>query len=253
MNPNPPVSDEGWSWLRMALLALVLTAVQAVLVVSVGRVPNLSRPIAARTGEAMLVLDAAQVENLFAGVPRSRLDVFGRDPGDAFQTVALRSLPRPEYRLAEWREPTRWLTNPSIFPSVRVPTAVGGDRELSAARPSVPATPVRSLVSTQTLIEVRGRSKAREWKIPPTLGPWTGSELLGSTRLDVAVNPQGWVVLSQVTDSSGAKAADGLALMAVRKAQFQPVPGAGRRPEFGSAQLEWVTVDIHWTTQPTLR
>jgi len=253
MNALPPAPDTGWSLPRMALLALVLTVVQAVLVVSVGRVPDLSQPIAARAGEAMLLLDAAQVENVFAGVPRSRLDVFGRDPGDAIQTVALRSLPRPEYRLAEWREPTRWLTNPATFPSVRVPAVAAGDRELTAARPSVPASPVRSLVSTQTLVEVRGRSGARTWKTPPTLGPWTGSELLGSTRLDVAVNPQGWVVLSQVTDSSGSKAADELALMAVRKAQFQPVPGAGRRPEFGSIQMEWVTVNVHWTTQSTLR
>lgn len=253
MNAPSPAPAAGWSLPRMALLALLLTGVQVVLVVTVGRVPDLSRPIAARTGEAMLVLDAAQVENLFAGVPRSRRDPFGRDPDDAIQKVALRSLPRPEYRLAEWREPTRWLTNPSTFPSVRVPAVSTGDRELSAARPSVPVSTVRSLVSTQTLVEVRGRSETRAWKIPPSPGPWTGSELLGSTRLDVAINPQGWIVLSQVTDSSGSKAADELALMAVRKAQFQPVPGAGRRPEFGSGRLEWVTVNIHWATQPTLR
>jgi TonB family protein len=238
---------------RMALLALCLTVVQAVLVVSVGRVPDLTRPIVRKSPEAMLVLDAAHVENLFAGVPRSRRDVFGRDPDDPIQAVALRSLPRPEYRVAEWREPTRWLTNPSTLQAVRVPDVKPSALELTATRPRVPATWVRSLVSTQTLIEVHGRSEARRWKLPPTLGPWTGSELLGSTRLDVAVNPQGSVVLSQVSESSGSRAADEQALEAVRKAQFQPVPGAGRRPEFGSTQVEWVTVNVHWATQPLLR
>jgi len=216
---NPGTSASGWSVTRMGMLAALLTAVQFAVVVNVGRVPDAPPRVITGPAQTMLVLEEELVEQVFAGVPRSRLDVLAQDRNDAFQAVALGALPKAQYRLAEWREPTRWL----------------------------------GLVSTQTLLEVTGKAATRAWKVAPVLGPWTGSEVLGATRLDVAVNPQGWVVLIQVAESSGSKVADDVARQAVRQSLFHPVPGAKRRPEFGSTNLDWVSVAVQWSTQPALR
>ena len=179
--------------------------------------------------------------------------MFGQDAGDAFQQVALDSIPKAEYRLQEWQEPTRWLTNPAVLIPVRVRAVEESERELTAARPPVPATPVRSLVSRETLVESQGTSLKRGWKREPVLGPWTGSEVLGATRIDIAVNPQGWVVLAQVVESSGSREADELARQAVRAALMNTLPDAGKRPEFDAARLESGSVTVHWSTQPALR
>lgn len=246
-------SNAGWSAARMSLLAAVLTGVQFAVVVNVGRVPDAPPRVITGPAQTMLVLEDALVEEAFAGVPRSRLDVLAQDRSDAFQEVALRALPQAEYRLAEWREPTRWLTNPVAMSAVRVPSVMSGGREMSAARPPVPPSAVRGLVSTQTLVEVAGSAATRAWKLPPVLGSWNGTEVLGSTRLDLGVNPQGWVVLAQVVESSGSKAADDVARQAMRQALFQPLPGARRRPDFGSTNLDWISVTVQWSTQPILR
>ena len=250
---NPGTTSSGWSVTRMGMLAALLTAVQFAVVVNLGRVPDAPPRVITGPAQTMLVLEEGLVEEVFAGVPRSRLDVLAQGRNDAFQAVALGALPKAQYRLAEWREPTRWLTNPVALPPVRVPLVTAASRELSAARPALPASEVRGLVSTQTLLEVTGKAATRAWKEAPVLGPWTGSEVLGATRLDVAVNPQGWVVLIQVAESSGSKVADDVARQAVRQSLFHPVPGAKRRPEFGSTNLDWVSVAVQWSTQPALR
>ena len=243
----------GWSRTRLLLSAAVLTAVQFVVVVNVGHVPDPPRALRAEQGEAMLVLDEEQAAVVVAGLPRARLDVFGQDAGDAFQQVALHSVPKAEYRLQEWQEPTRWLTNPAVLVPVRVRAVMESERDLTAARPPVPATAVRSLVSRETLVESHGATVRRGWKKAPVLGPWTGAEVLGATRIDIAVNPQGWVVLAQIVESSGSREADELARQAVRAALMNPLPDAAKRPEFDAARLESGSVTVHWSTQPALR
>ncbi len=243
----------GWSRTRLLLSAAVLTAVQFVVVVNVGQVPAPPQALPADAGDAMLVLDDDQAAVVLAGLPRARLDVFGQDAGDAFQQVALGSIPKAEYRLQEWQEPTRWLTNPAVLVAVRVRAVEESKRELTEARPPVPATAVRSLVSRETLVESHGTTLKRGWRTEPVLGTWTGSEVLGATRIDIAVNPQGWVVLAQVVESSGSREADELARRAVRAAVMNPLPGAGKRPEFDAARLESGSVTVHWSTQPALR
>lgn len=243
----------GWSRGRLLLSAAALTVVQLLIVVNVGQVPDAPQPLRPDGGEEMLVLDAQQVAEVVAGLPQARLDVFGQDAGDAFQRVALDSIPKAEYRLQEWQEPSRWLTNPVAMVPVRARAAVELARELTAARPAMPLTPVRSLVSRETLVESHGTPLERGWKKAPELGPWTGSEVLGATRIHVAVNPQGWVVLAQIVESSGSREADEVARRAVRAALMNPLPDAGRRPEFDAARLESGSVTVHWSTQPASR
>jgi TonB family protein len=250
---NISAPTEGWTTARLVLGAAVLTVVQALVVSRLGQVPKpIIRPPSDPV-EAWLVWDPVLVAEVFAGVPQSRLDIFGRDPLDAFQKVAVSALPPPRYRSTEWREPTLWLTNPVAWSGIRPVPAGIGPIPSDSTRPAFPQSGVRNLAPTNTLVEVTGDLVARAWKTAPVTRPWPGTEQLGSTRLDLAVNPQGWVILVEVAESSGSREADELARGMVSKALFQPDSRAGARPEFGVEQLSWGTVLVHWSTQPTVR
>jgi hypothetical protein len=236
--------------------ALILTVVQALVVGSLGRVPvPKTRPPTAPI-HASLVWDPSLVADLVSGIPRSRLDVFERDPGDPFQRIAISTLPPPQYRSAEWREPTRWLTNPVAWSGIRpnpvLPTIRSTD-STDSTRPRFPESGVRSLAPTNTVTEVIGDLALRAWNTPPVTRPWPGTELLGTTRLHVAVNPQGWIVLIEVAESCGSGEADDLARQTIRQALFKPLNPSSPRPEFETSILEWGTVLVHWSTQPTVR
>ncbi len=251
MNVSEPA--QGWTTSRLVLGALVLTLAQAAVVSRVGRVPTpITRPPAAAL-EAWLVWDPVLVDEAFAGVPQSRLDIFGRDPLDAFQKVAVSALPPPRYRSTEWREPTLWLTNPVSWSGIRPVPPVVGTVLSDSTRPAFPQSGVRNLAPTNTFVEVTGDLVSRAWKTAPLTRPWPGTEQLGSTRLNLAVNPQGWVILVKVAESSGSREADELARGMVSKALFKPDSSAATQPEFGAEQLSWGTVLVHWSTQPTVR
>jgi len=147
---------QGWTTSRLVLGALVLTLAQAAVVSRVGRVPTpITRPPAAAL-EAWLVWDPVLVDEAFAGVPQSRLDIFGRDPLDAFQKVAVSALPPPRYRSTEWREPTLWLTNPVSWSGIRPVPPVVGTVLSDSTRPAFPQSGVRNLAPTNTFVEVTG-------------------------------------------------------------------------------------------------
>lgn len=245
--------NRGWPLPRIFLGIALLTAAQAAIVGWVGLVPGPPPARTATAPETTLLWDATHREIAFAGVPPSRLDTFARHPSDPFQSVASGSLPRTEYRLAEWREPLRWLTNPVVLNSVAAKAPPTPPRPISAARPPVPTPEVRPLVATQTTVQVSDNAATRAWLKPPALGPWEGSELPGTTRIEAAVNPQGWIVMARVTESSGVKAADEQARQAVKAALFKPEPGAPRRPAIGSTNVAWTTITINWTSQPAVR
>lgn len=251
MNSPPPAL--GWTPARLVLGALALTMVQAVVVSRLGKVPASITRTAPAALEAWLVWDPALVAEAFAGVPQSRLDTFGRDPLDAFQKVAVSTLPPPRYRSAEWREPTRWLTNPVAWSGIRTVPAVVGTTPSDSTRPAFPKSGVRNLAPTNTLVEVTGGLVGRAWQTAPETRPWPGTEQLGSTRLNLAVNPQGWVILIEVAESSGSREADEAARGMLSKALFKPDPSALAKPEFGADHLSWGTVLVHWSTQPTVR
>lgn len=247
MTPEVPAPAFGWSRMRLGVLTVLLTAVQFVLVVNVGRVPGPPPVLEPPRGEVTLVLDGEQAQVVQEGLPPARLDVFGRDREDAFQRVAFASVPKSEYRLREWVEPSRWLTNPTVLAPVRMPAVPDAVRDLGSARPPTPPTPVAGLVARENLVEVEGAPRRRGWKVPPVLKPWAGTEPTGPTRLEVSVNPQGWVVLAQVSGGSGSREADEMARLAIRAALVEPVAGAGRKPEFEPEKLETGMVTVHWT------
>ena len=72
MTSAPSEPTAGWSRTRLLLSAAVLTAVQFVVVVNVGQVPDSPQALGADQGEAMLVLDDDQAAVVVAGLPRAR-------------------------------------------------------------------------------------------------------------------------------------------------------------------------------------
>jgi hypothetical protein len=246
---NPPGPTLGWSNARLAWSIVLLTAVQCAVVLRFGTVPEIPLPRSAPHGRTTLLWSTDQMEQAFVGVPRSRRDVLERDPGDAFQSVALRSVPAPEYRLAEWREPDRWLTNPPVLRPVDVARPALPDS--SAASTPPPRVLARPAASQQTRMLLGGALSGRAWLKPPVLGPWPGPESPGVTRLEAAVNPQGWIVVLRVSDGSGSRDADDAALAAFRSALLVPEPGAPKRPSFDATRLAWGTVTVAWGLPPS--
>lgn len=248
---NASSSSPGWSGARIAVLTGIATVVQTVVVLQVGLVPDIPLKTARPRGHVSMLWTTSQVAAAFEGVPGSRLDVLERDSADAFQQVARQSVPPPEYRLAEWREPNRWLTNPVVLPTVESAPAVTAAHPLDTAHPPLPGVPTRALVAGQTRVTVAGTLAGRSWRSRPVPGAWSGGESPGVTRMEIAVNPQGWVVMARVTESSGSKAADEGARRAVSAALFEPMAGATRRPEFAPSQLEWGQVTVDWAAPGT--
>lgn len=242
MTPAPP--SLGWNNARMAWGILLLTAAQAIVVLRFAGVPDIPLPRSNAPTSTVLLWTREQTEAAFMGVPGSRRDVLERDPADPFQSVAQRSLPKAQYRLAEWREPDRWLTNP---PSMRPVPSQPATAPISLAPVAAPArVEARPAASRQTLVLPGGALASRAWLRPPVLPPWPGQESPGVTRLEVAVNPQGWLVVLRIGEGSGSRDADDAAIAALRNAMFSPLPGAPKRPSFDAAGLAWGTLAIAW-------
>ena len=237
----------GWPTSRLAFAIFFVTAFQAFVVLRFAQVPAiplLARPPMAAT---TLLWDPAQVEAAFAGVPANRRDLLERDPSDAFQSIARRSVPKAEYRLAEFRDPARWLTNPPALDVVGTPAPI----PLPIPSPSTPerlGVTVPDATPSSTVVVTGGTLARRPWLKPPVLGPWQGTETPGTTRLEVAVNPQGWIVLLRVSESSGSREADDIACRAIRESLLSPAPGAAKRPAFSTQSLEWGTFTVEWAS-----
>ncbi len=242
MTPAQPTM--GWTHGRMAWGILLLTAAQAVVVLRFAGVPDIPLPRSSAGSTTVLLWTREQSEAAFTGVPGARRDVLERDPADPFQVVAQRSLPAPQYRLAEWREPDRWLTNPPSMRPVPFPWATVPGALASVAIPA--RVDARPAASRQTVVLPGGGLAGRPWLQSPILPPWPGQESPGVTRLEVAVNPQGWLVVLRVAESSGSREADDAALAALRNAVFQPWPGAAKRPSFDTGGLTWGSLTIAW-------
>ncbi len=242
--------DPGWPASRLAVAIVLLASLQAFVVLRLAHVPAIPLHAVNPIPRTTLLWHPAQIESAFAGVPANRRDLLERDPSDPFQSVAKRSSPKADYRLAEFREPTRWLTNPPSLPHIAAPPVPPSPLPSSpiAAHPpvSVPgASPGSTLV-------IPGQSLAqRRWLKPPVLGPWQGTEIPGTTRLDVAANPQGWIVLVRVSESSGSREADESARRAIKEALLSPEPNAARRPTFAANELQWGSFTVEWALPPS--
>ena len=241
--------DHGWHPRLLAAAIGVLTVVQSLVVLRWAAVPDIPLPIRPAEVSTTLLWSTRQVESAFVGVPRARRDMLERDPEDAFQSMARLSLHGAEYRPAEFREPDRWLTNPPSLPAIAMGTPQPRSDAPEAFRP--PASVLaRPATSRQTASSLGGTLASRRWLKAPVLGPWPGPETPGTTRIEVAVNRQGWFVLARVSESSGSREADDLACKSLHDALLTPEAGAPPRPRFGTEDLAWGTVSIEWGLRP---
>ncbi len=256
MNPAPeptapePAGPRAWSGSRVVWVTVAFTVLQTSIVLRWGKAPTFSHGPAEVAGGSAWVWDAPSAAAILQGSFGAQPDAFGDDPRNPFQAIARNSLPRPTYQFAQWSAPPLWLSNPPLaavvapFPAPLVP------RSDAVAQPSLPGGVASPLIATQTLAAVAGSLSSRAWERPPQLGSWSGPDLLGSTRIDVWVNQQGWVVAAQVGESSGLRAADETARQALLDARFLAVPGASRRVDFAPGSLTAGAVIVQWHTQP---
>lgn len=254
--PSPhtgAVAPGGWSSAKVVWFAVVCTVVQAVVVLRLARVPRTVPGGIADPPQSLWAWDAAGAGMALAGGFARHPDPFGDDPKDPFQAVARSAVPRTSYRFAEWTAPPQWLTNPLAMPVVpAVPGAVRG-RDSLEGRPPVPRLPAAPLTAGRTTVAAETGLAARAWEKPPEIGPWEGVESPGDTRVELMVNPQGWVVLARVVESSGVRGADELARRALLEARLRPLPGAPRRPGFAASELSAGQVVVRWSSQVPLR
>lgn len=244
---QPPM---GWANTTLGWGIVLLTAAQTVVVLRFAGVPEIPLPRSSARATTVLLWNREQVHAAFMGVPETRRDVLEQDVRDAFQSVAQRSLPAPQYRLAEWREPSRWLTNPPPVPPVSAaPAPISHESFPTLA--SAPKTDARPAASRQTSILAGGALADRSWVKSPVIAPWRGPENPGVTRFEAAVNPQGWIVVLRVSEGSGSREADDAALAALRDSLLSPLPGAPKKPSFEAASMAWGTLAIHWGLPPS--
>lgn len=243
--PPPPI---GWTRLRLAVAILLLTTLQAVVVLRFSAVPDIPLPAHPPSSQTSLLWSPSHVESAFTGVPKARRDLLERDPDDPFQFVARRSIPKAEYQLAEFRDPTRWLTNPPPLQPVPLPSVPSQPTVLP--NPPLPAPQALPIVPRRSLVLTGGPLAKRPWLKPPSIASWPGPDSPGTTRFEVAVNPQGWLVVLRISESSGSREADDLGRESLLPALFTPLPGAPKRPSFDAAQLTWGTLTIEWGLRP---
>lgn len=240
------VQPAGWSSTSLATAIVVLTALQAAIVLRFGSVPEIPLYHLPSPGITTLLWDPRQVGAAFVGVPTARHDVLEQDPQDPFQAVARLSIPSAEYQLAEFRDPTRWLTNP---PALRPPIIVEPASAATTTPRSLPpplSADARPVASRATLVVRGGGLSRRAWLQEPVLGPWPGPDSPGTTRLEAGVNQQGWIVVLRVSESSGSAEADDRARKVILQSLFAPGPGAPKRPSFKAADLSWGTLSVEW-------
>ena len=251
----PPLLSvsRGWPTSRIVWTAILCTVVQTGIVLGLGKMPRTVPTRWEPAGQMMWVWDAKSAATVLQGCVAAHPDAFGDDPRDPFQAVAARALPRPAYRFAQWSAPPQWLTNPPSAPAVLMDPVPVRPRSYAVAKPALPADPLLTLISTQTFASVPGSLSARAWERAPRLGSWAGTEVLGSTRMEVLVNPQGWVVAAEVAESSGSRVADETARQSLLEARFRALPGTSRRPDFNPATLTRGAVLIQWHTDPSIR
>ncbi len=249
----PPRPAGAWTGGKLLWFAVACTAVQLLVVVRLGRVPKTVRGSLGEAYRSGWAWDSSSSSAVLAGGFGAHPDAFADDPTDPFQSVARSALPRPTYRFAEWTAPARWLTNPPTVPGVTAVPATIATRPAEGVRPTLPTRPTLPIVADRTAVAVEGPMAARAWDKAPEIGTWDGVELLGSTRVEILVNPQGWIHVARVVESSGLRAADEAARRAVLEARLRALPGAPRRPGFGPGDLTGGIVTVRWSTRTTLR
>jgi TonB family protein len=120
-----------------------------------------------------------------------------------------------------------------------------------------PELPRNELASSprSSALRVEGEVRPRKLVLRLPLPPEVYNDVLGSSVVEVAVDPDGIVVSARLSESSGLKKADQDAVAYARLARFEPSQTASSRDpaqlQFGKLIFEWFALDFSSTNAVT--
>lgn len=242
MQPAPPPST--WSRQRWTAAVIVIFALQAALVLlwadrsqQVARERKISTTFHLFPG----VLTERQLSRIFFAADPA---LFALASAEGFSGPAWMQVSQREYHFPEWNEPPQWLgPDPAGLGKISTPDPerknllVAEKITLPSFQDSLAPAAIPPPVSTFHLEGDLARLQPKSMPILPTLAK---NEVLPPTRVEIAVDASGEVVVSRLASNSGSPE-EQLALKAIQSFQFESDP---RRP------LTWGKVIFDWRTTP---
>lgn len=247
---NAPSADpERWSNRRWWTTVIVVLVVQLVLIFTFSDRQPLRRRVPNRAPEM----------HLFGSSDRALLELM--DPtlyalphpqgfsGPAWLQI---TVPQSDFRLADWSEAPRWLTNV---------TGLGGtfdvflrtNRQFALARPAepipaltMPTTHPPPGIPTATTVQLQGELREQDLlsALQPGVRPYT--DLLTNTVVQAVVDAKGRPISVTLLASSSDPVADAQALEQSRTARFAALPEAWEKVNPTPAELRWVSLVFQW-------
>jgi TonB family protein len=106
------------------------------------------------------------------------------------------------------------------------------------------------LVAETTQVIFDPRIKDRSPTNLPALPVWRGQQLPLRTRIELSIDPWGYVAGLHVAESSGSKEMDNLGSEVVRQWRFRPAFGADFDHPYNPASLARGIVTLNWAPAP---
>ncbi len=241
-----------WSNARWLTVVLLVTAIQAGLVISLTRWPSLPTPDAMPNARVHLLNESGTTLGEAGALLPDPL-LFIRDDPRGFSGVAARSLPRSDYEVAEFTEAPRWLALDSLgrragkAPPPKVSVAYRPP-EITVAVSTGGA--IAPLLEAASQVSLRGKLAQRPLAEPLNPPVMKSPEVLPASVVEVAVTGAGEVLMARLVSSSGLPVADDTALDLARRARFMPLEGDRRDPALAVADAEWGEIVFTWRTEP---
>lgn len=243
---EPPRS---WIW-----IAAVFLAIQIGILVGISRWPSLGTvqpPLPAK-----IEVHVGPLSPPSPGPGRWATDPlqFAKPDPNGFSGVAKRSMPQPEYRVAEWSGRFRWLEVSDDASRLGSP----GKPQVPSIRHTLDPLEVKSASANSTPLVLQPKTVAllrgplRDWSFSnqQPLPSITGTEILPPTILELMVSQDGDVILTRLISSSGHRDADALALNWTRTMRLAPPKPA--LPSLSITPSNWTQGEliVDWNVEP---
>lgn len=248
MNTTSTMPPPGWTPTRRAVVSLVLAGVLAAGVAGLTRWPELPSP--PPPGSARLHLDLGHDGAMASSfVLEADPTQFALSDPHGFSGAAERALPRGDYELAEFTEPPTWLSVDPLarragrIPLLPAPPAPSRNEAVPALEGEPPAP---ALLPERSQATVRGGLVDRPLAVALDVPSWVSAEPLSATVVELAVTPEGDVLLARAVVPCGMKAADDAAVALARTARFAPKGETPRTGDLATTELAWGELVFQW-------
>ena len=248
MNTTSTMPPPSWTPTRRAVVSLVLAGVLAAGVAGLTRWPELPSP--PPPGPARLHLDLGRDGTMASSfLLEADPTQFALSDPHGFSGAAGRALPRGDYELAEFTEPPTWLAVDPVarragsVPQLAAPPAPSRSEAVPVLEGGPPAPALLSGTSQAT---VRGGLVDRPLAAALDVPSWTSAEPLSATVVEIAVTPEGDVLLARAMVPCGMKAADDAAVALARTARFAPKGATPRTGDWATTELAWGELVFQW-------